>query len=94
MPFWSNSPAAWFRAAEAQFAIRGNAGALDRYWGVAAVKGGNRKGKSGRGGKKNNKQRSHSPSDEKKSPLCWLHIRFGDKARRCEQPCAWPSAEN
>jgi hypothetical protein len=61
---------------------------------LAAFKGSNRKGKSGRGGKKNNKQRSHSPSDEKKSPLCWLHIRFGDKARRCEQPCAWPSAEN
>jgi hypothetical protein len=52
---------------------------------VAAVKGGNRKGKSGKSGKKNNKQRSHSPGDEKKSPLCWLHIRFGDKARRCDR---------
>jgi hypothetical protein len=50
---------------------------------VAAVKGGGRKGKSS---KKKNKQRSYSPSKEKKSPLCWLHIRFGDKARRCEQP--------
>jgi hypothetical protein len=39
------------------------------------------------------RQRSQSP-DEKRSPLCWLHIRFGDKARRCEQPCAWPAAEN
>jgi hypothetical protein len=41
------------------------------------------------------RQRSSSPEEERWSPLCWLHIRFGDKARRCEQPCAWSSpAEN
>jgi hypothetical protein len=40
------------------------------------------------------RQRSQSPV-EKRSTLCWLHIRFGDKARRCEQLCAWPGvAEN
>jgi hypothetical protein len=32
-------------------------------------------------------------STERNSPLCWLHIRFGNKARRCEQPCAWPEAD-
>jgi hypothetical protein len=39
------------------------------------------------------RQRSQT-SDEKRAPLCWLHIRFGDKARRFEQPCVWPAAEN
>jgi hypothetical protein len=59
---------------------------------VAAVK----KGASGKraGGKKLSskpkRQRSHSSSTERRLPLCWLHIRFGDKARRCEQLCAWP----
>jgi hypothetical protein len=43
---------------------------------------------------KQRRQRSCSSSVEKRSPLCWLHIRHGDKARRCEQPCAWPAAEN
>jgi hypothetical protein len=42
--------------------------------------------------KKYRRQRSQSPAEERRSPLCWLHIRFGDKARRCEQPCAWPAA--
>jgi hypothetical protein len=39
------------------------------------------------------RQRSRSNSMERRSQLCWLHIRFGDKARRCEQPCAWPTAQ-
>jgi hypothetical protein len=30
MPFWSNSPATWFRAAEAQFIIRGVTDPLDK----------------------------------------------------------------
>jgi hypothetical protein len=36
-------------------------------------------------------QPSTLPGEERRSPLCWLHIRFGNKARGCEQPCAWPS---
>jgi hypothetical protein len=58
---------------------------------VAAVKAG---GKKGGQKQKKKKQRNASPFDERRSPLCWLHICFGDKARRCEQPCAWPAAEN
>jgi hypothetical protein len=27
------------------------------------------------------------------SPLCFFHIRYSDKAFKCEEPCAWP-AEN
>jgi hypothetical protein len=42
---------------------------------------------------KQNRQRSRSSSLECRSPLCWLHIRFGDKARRCKQPCAWPAQQ-
>jgi hypothetical protein len=61
---------------------------------VTAVKAGGKSGGKNRFKKKQKNQRSLSPPDEKKSPLCWLHIRFGDKARRCEQPCAWPVAEN
>jgi hypothetical protein len=52
---------------------------------VTAVKAGGKSGSKNRFKKKQKNQRSLSPSDEKKSPLCWLHIRFGDKARRCEQ---------
>jgi hypothetical protein len=61
---------------------------------VTAVKAGGKSGGKSKYKKKQKNQRSLSPSDERKSPLCWLHIRFGDKARRCEQPCAWPAAEN
>jgi hypothetical protein len=61
------------------------AAVMDEEEPVTAVKGGKKS--------KHNKRR-YSPSDEKKSPLCWLHIRFGDKANRCEQPCAWLAAEN
>jgi hypothetical protein len=54
---------------------------------VTAVKAGGKSSGKNRFKKKPKNQRSLSPSDEKKSPLCWLHIRFGDKARRCKQPC-------
>jgi hypothetical protein len=42
---------------------------------------------------KQKRQRSRSSSLERSSPLCWLHICFGDKARRCEQPCTWPAQQ-
>jgi hypothetical protein len=58
---------------------------------AAAAKGGGKKAAAQKK-KKYRWQRSQSPADERRSPLCWLHIRFGDKARRCEQPCAWPAA--
>jgi hypothetical protein len=60
---------------------------------VAAVKGGGKKGGQSKY-KKKQKQRNASPFDKRRSPLCWLHIRFREKARRCEQPCAWPAVEN
>jgi hypothetical protein len=61
---------------------------------VAAVKYAKKGGGHGKGKRRQRPQRGSSPAEEKRSPLCWLHIRFGDKARRCEQPCAWPAAEN
>jgi hypothetical protein len=42
-----------------------------------------------KGGKKQ-RNRSSSPSIVEKSPLCWAHIRYGDKAYSCTKPCAWP----
>jgi hypothetical protein len=61
---------------------------------VAAATG---KGKFSRGGKKNAKKggqarrrRSPSPFDIHQSPLCYYHVRFGDKAHKCIEPCAWP----
>jgi hypothetical protein len=56
---------------------------------VAAIGG---KGQSKKKKKKDRKQhrRTPSPSSIKKSPLCWAHIRYGDKAFSCKQPCAWP----
>jgi hypothetical protein len=61
---------------------------------VAAVssKGGKRrKNKKQRGGKQG-RQRDSSPSQSivEQSPLCWAHIRYGDKAYSCTKPCAWP----
>jgi hypothetical protein len=59
---------------------------------VAAVS-----GRSGKKGKKKpfkkqaGKQRNEFESLQ--SPLCYFHVRYGDKAHRCEEPCAWP-AEN
>jgi hypothetical protein len=53
---------------------------------VAAVKGTKRslkKKKRRNGGHQGNS----TTFEEKKLPLCWLHIRFGDKAWCCEQPC-------
>jgi hypothetical protein len=62
---------------------------------AAARSSGAKKGGHFKKKKQQRRQRSSSPGEERRSPLCWLHIRFGDKARRCEQPCAWPSpAEN
>jgi hypothetical protein len=36
------------------------------------------------------RRRSRSPA-EYQSPLCYFHVRYGDKAHRCEEPCAWPA---
>jgi hypothetical protein len=52
-------------------------------------------GKGGQGGKKKKKRSGHprrrscSPADFK-SPVCHFHVRYGDKAYRCKEPCAWP----
>jgi hypothetical protein len=47
-----------------------------------------------KGGKKKKKwARKKKQQDEIKSPLCHFHIKYGNKAFRCEEPCAWP-AEN
>jgi hypothetical protein len=61
---------------------------------VAAATG---KGKFNKGGKKNAKKggqarrrRSPSPFEIHQSPLCYYHVRFGDKAHKCIEPCAWP----
>jgi hypothetical protein len=57
---------------------------------VAAV--GGKRNKSKRGKKKSRKQCRRSPSTSavRKSPLCWAHIRYGDKAYHCEEASAWP----
>jgi hypothetical protein len=59
---------------------------------VAAVS-----GRSGKKGKKKpfkkqaGKQRKEFESLQ--SPLCYFHVRYSNRAHRCEEPCAWP-AEN
>jgi hypothetical protein len=48
----------------------------------------------GKGGRKKSKggsrRRSRSPAEYPQSPLCFYHIRFGDRAHKCVEPCAWP----
>jgi hypothetical protein len=53
-----------------------------------------------RGGKKYKKKpfkkqagKQRKEFESLQSPLCYFHVRYGDKAHRCEEPCAWP-AEN
>jgi hypothetical protein len=41
-------------------------------------------------GKGGYRRRSRSPADYPQSPLCFYHIRFGDKAHKCVELCAWP----
>lgn len=43
------------------------------------------------------RSRSRSRNRETNDGLCWYHSRFGDKARKCEEPCSMrpkPSSEN
>jgi hypothetical protein len=40
--------------------------------------------------KKPRAKRGSSPAEGWQSPLCYFHVRYGDKAHRCEEPCAWP----
>jgi hypothetical protein len=54
------------------------------------------KGKGGRIGKKRQNQKggkgrhSQLPFDIHQSPLCYFHVRYGEKAYKCVEPCAWP----
>jgi hypothetical protein len=60
---------------------------------VAAAAAASKQRKGGRSGKKRSgkpRRRSRSPVDFQQSPLCYFHVRYGDKAHRCEEPCAWP----
>jgi hypothetical protein len=43
-------------------------------------------------GKKPSRRRSVSPL-AKKPFLCFYHFRFGERAKHCEEPCAWSENE-
>jgi hypothetical protein len=61
---------------------------------VAAVaKGGEKPGKKNKLSKKAISEKQRNYFDALQSPLCYFHVRYGDKAHRCEEPCAW-LAEN
>jgi hypothetical protein len=61
---------------------------------AATARGKGQGGKGGRSGKKRQKggkgRRSQSPFDIHQSPLCYFHVRYGEKAYKCVEPCAWP----
>ncbi|KAL0859359.1 hypothetical protein ABMA27_010199 [Loxostege sticticalis] len=38
--------------------------------------------------------RSRSNSNYRKHPVCWYHMKFGEKARRCIKPCDYKQAGN
>jgi hypothetical protein len=56
---------------------------------AAAIKGQHSK-KNKKKKRSERRHRSCSPA-EYQSPLCYFHVRYGDKAHRCEEPCAWPA---
>jgi hypothetical protein len=61
---------------------------------VAAVaKGGKKPGKRNKLSKKAAREKQRKDFDALQSPLCYFHVLYGDKAHRCQEPCAWP-AEN
>jgi hypothetical protein len=58
-----------------------------------AAKGGKKPGKRNKLSKKATRENQRKDFDALQSPLCYFHVRYGDKAHRCEEPCSWP-AEN
>lgn len=42
----------------------------------------------------NYNRRSRSNSRSKDHPYCWYHYRYGERARKCTQPCSHKKAEN
>lgn len=37
---------------------------------------------------------SRSQSRYRNNPICWYHIKFGEKAQRCNKPCDYKTSEN
>lgn len=42
-----------------------------------------------RSGSQNRPRKHHSPDTKTPSTLCYFHEKFGDRARKCRQPCTW-----
>jgi hypothetical protein len=58
--------------------------------GTVAAAAGKQPQKSKNGKKKKKPGHSRSRADYQ-SRLCYFHVWYGDKALRCEEPCAWPA---
>jgi hypothetical protein len=43
--------------------------------------------------KKKNFSKRGKQQQQKSTPICTFHLRYGEKARRCEEPCSWPENE-
>jgi hypothetical protein len=59
----------------------------DEDFAAAVQKGGNKRQPKNKWQKKNREKQQ----EEFKSPLCSYHVRYGDKAHRCVEPCVWIS---
>jgi hypothetical protein len=61
---------------------------------VAAATAGRAKQRQKKPQKKQQQRRRRSISPAAKKPsLCFYHFRFGERARHCEEPCAWSENE-
>jgi hypothetical protein len=61
---------------------------------VAAVaKAGKKQFKKSKAAKKTNRDKLRKDFEALQTPLSYYHVKYGDKAHRCDEPCAWP-AEN
>jgi hypothetical protein len=82
-------------AADRPAAAAASAGAADEDNFVAAINKSGRKQQQfkKKGFKKQNQSKQRKEFESLQLPLCYYHVRFGDKAHRCNEPCAWP-AEN
>jgi hypothetical protein len=71
-------------------ALENNPTADEETVAAATARGKGQGGKSGKRRQKGGKgRRSQSPFDIHQSPLCYFHVRYGEKTYKCVEPCAW-----
>ncbi len=59
---------------------------------VASLTSTHSRGPRSRSNSRHRRPRSPAPLD-KPEPLCWYHHKFGEEARKCQEPCSWGNSQ-